>query len=371
MANEFSSNSGRAYSGRGGKFGSDFFYVVSDYLNYLTDSEMAKLSSLKQKYLDSLEISRNNIKDLDYAGWKDDVSTKLSTFTKTLNDTLLGEIESDIDSGNFLNLVNALIDLKFECEKYKDEENRTISLHFRNEDDSKLYYEKYNVSLLSSDGQRDYQNYKNALDERTRNLTTIEENVKSILASIKSISFGGQFVESESVQTEIIQKETNLPTGVKLAGQDYYLVDGIVYKNIAGIEVSGQILLNRETGDGIMYTEDGLILFRSFGNEYVRDTYLVQINSYVDLVDDSGNPTAEAMALITGNIDRLTYIDPKLQGYENIELMNSGMNQTQTITALIDGKETKIPNLEWFQNRAFPLDTFTQSLNEEGFISDS
>lgn len=275
MSGEF----GLRVGGRGGSFGSEFFSEVLKYLNVLTDSEIAKLEILKQKYLSTIDISKKNVNDLDYSDWNDEVSTRLNSFTKSLNDKLLVEIENDLNSGSFSFLVNEIKKLKAECEKYKVEENKNISLSFSDFEDRKKY--DNNNYPLSTVGQQELSNHKKALETRRNNLITYENNIKAILESIKNISFGGTYIESIATEAPSVTT-TNLPSGWTQLENGFLVTSGFMYTNYGETQESGQILLDPTTGNRIIETQDGLLLYKLAEDGIFLEWFINDNNATID-----------------------------------------------------------------------------------------
>ncbi len=281
MTNEYSTGKrgGAIYSGRGNSFGSEFYTVVKDYLNILTDSEINKLERLKEKYLDVVEISKRNVKDLDYSTWKDEISNKLSLFTKNLNDTLLREIETDLSSGGFIFLINEMKKLKSECEKYKTEETKIISLRFSNPEDR----EKYNNANypLSAIGQSELSKHKKAMETQKNNLKTYENNIKSIVTSIKNISFKGEYTESVAVEIAATTT-TSIPSGWTRLDNGFLITSGFMFIDNYGRQESRRILLDPTTGNRVIETPEGLMLYKLADDRIFLEWYINDENLTID-----------------------------------------------------------------------------------------
>lgn len=373
----FTSSSGTTYSGRGGKLpgengsnSSDFYSTVLDYLRYLTDSEISKLeTTLKNDYLETLRLSKDNVNQLDYTVWNDDVSVKLKSFTSDLNNKVLCDIETDVSSGNYRALVNELKKLKAECEKYKSEENKSIQLIFSNPDDSKKYYAN-DTAGLTGPGKREYNSYLSALNTKANNLELYKQNIISIVTNIGTITFGGNYEESrvnENEQEQLI----NLPEGMKVLDNKYYLFEAMnVKSDFFQDGFTAQIIMNKDNGNGIILTGFGQYVYQIV-DEMV---FVLSIDeSFFSLVDDNGNISEDAEYLLSNNIKEINWANPnpELNNGIHLSLHGAEMNYPGLQTVInVNGVETSIPNLTGFTmiDLVSTADSLINNMKESGFI---
>lgn len=258
----FNSENKHFYGGRSGTIDVDFSSIVKDYLSFLTDIELGKLTSLQSVLLSTLETSKDNIKSIDYSGWNDEVSNKLIAYTKKL-DIDVENVEKDISSGNFIMLVNELKKLRSECEKWIEEDNRVISLHFNNEEDKKEYNASGSIKYLSQIGKNNYYNYQNLLAAKNKNLSIYESNIRTIASNLKNISFDDKAEESIILTDIILNKPFNTWRG------NYLITDFFEHEG-----QNTRMVFDPETGNRAIESDGEIILIKTSEDGSVHEWYL-------------------------------------------------------------------------------------------------
>ncbi len=259
---DFTSSSGTKYGSRGGKFGSEYYTTVLEYLSVLTDANFSLLNTIKSSFSEILIMSKNNLNAINYTEWNDSVSNKLSLFTEDLKKTKIDQIKSDVETGNFNNLINELTKLKTECEKYKAEENKVINLSFRKQDDSKEYYESYDVNKLSLTGKEDVRNYNSKIAQQTKNLQTLETNIKAIVATIGGISFLSE-INHSSIQVETINDASTYSENFEIWRDNYLMTDTFVFFDDYGNQIEGRMIFDPKTGNRIIEYDGQIVIYKT------------------------------------------------------------------------------------------------------------
>lgn len=185
---------------------------IEKYRTLLTDSNIEKLKSIKQTYINQISQAKTDLGKASFTDWEDLVSSKFKLHYENLK-TGYSTIETDVGDGSNLDILITLVKgLKTKCEEYHRYQEEYNSIKTGVSFSNKELSEEYNAY---KSGRKSYsqlsQGVKNAIstakaNERRKNelsqlMIACSSTIDKTLKNIKLITFNASSEETANIST--------------------------------------------------------------------------------------------------------------------------------------------------------------------------
>jgi hypothetical protein len=182
------------------------------YLSYASDANISALKNVQKQYIEQIAAAKLKIETLDFSGWSDEVSSKLSIHCDDLKNAVYPAIDSDVNSGNLSLLITQVENLKTKCEEYKKISNRSIYPSGMS-DFAKKWARGEVQGPLTLEEERHVDAYKRNKLNKQRDLDNCQGKIETILSNIKAINFSATGVQSQLTNVDMTPSEASLDEG--------------------------------------------------------------------------------------------------------------------------------------------------------------
>ncbi len=184
---------------------------VSQYLQYASDDNILKLTTLQQTYINDISEASTELNSVDLTGWEDTVATKLSNHCASLNDTYYKNISNEVgQTGNLNTLISLISSLKSKCLEYQEWDRKSYNLNL-SKSDRKLYDDDKEKEM-SKNGKDILSAYRRNNQQKNDNLTKISGTIDEILRSISSLEFSRTGIATDGITVDYPPEEQTTTT---------------------------------------------------------------------------------------------------------------------------------------------------------------
>jgi len=241
------------------------------YLSYASDSNITALKKVQSQYVEQISTAKSNIDKLDFIGWSDPVSTKLSSHCTNLKTVVYPAIETDVNSGNLSLLITQVENLKTKCLEYKKIKDRNIYPSGMSSNAKKWVSGNHDIELTETDEQY-ISIYRRNKQKKENDLSTCQSNIETILRNIKMISFSATGAQTEVEAVDMTEIDGTITDGESVS------IPITSYKNDYGGTTT--VTMTTSIIDGMKFTEIRIVETDMDGNTVVDsvETYVVDLN---------------------------------------------------------------------------------------------
>lgn len=240
------------------------------YLAYVNDEAIASIKSLQTNYQIQIASAKAAIENIDFSGWDDSISFKLSNHSNSLKNNYYSIIEKDVTDGNLSVLIANLEGLKLKCEEYKKIENRSISFPPLSNEDKDLY-NSGSSSKMSASAQQSISNYKRQVRKKEEDLETCHSTINQLLANIKNITFNDSGNNGNQYNVDLVSIDDTANEEIPLKTQIALYEDAATGLTV---DVSSEVAIvdgKKITTSVVLYTDDNGNIISSSKSTYIVD----------------------------------------------------------------------------------------------------
>lgn len=240
------------------------------YLAYVNDEAIASIKSLQTNYQIQIASAKAAIENIDFSGWDDSISFKLSNHSNSLKNNYYSIIEKDVTDGNLSVLIANLEGLKLKCEEYKKIENRSISFPQLSNEDKDLY-NSGSSSKMSASAQQSISNYKRQVRKKEEDLETCHSTINQLLANIKNITFNDSGNNENQYNVDLVSIDDTVNEEIPLKTQIALYEDAATGLTV---DVSSEVAIvdgKKITTSVVLYTDDSGNIISSSKSTYIVD----------------------------------------------------------------------------------------------------